>query len=56
MTYDSMGKSASIHLIKFKNAKYFEKDIILPYCHKHSQGLPQHCHKRNQLVGMNNDL
>ena len=26
-----MGKSTSMHLIEFKNAKYFEKDI-LPYC------------------------
>ena len=30
MTYDSNGKRASIHLIEFTNAKYFEKDIILP--------------------------
>ena len=33
MTYDSMEKSASVHLIEFARAKYFEKDIILPYCH-----------------------
>ena len=33
MTYDLIGKSASIHLIEFKSTKYFEKDIILPYCH-----------------------
>ena len=33
MTSDLMGKSASMNLIKLKNAKYFEKDIILPYCH-----------------------
>ena len=33
MTYDSMGKSASMHLIEFARAKYFEKEIILPYCH-----------------------
>ena len=51
-----MEKSASMHLIKFKNAKYFEKDIILPYCHQRGQELLQHCHKSNQLVGMNNDL
>ena len=34
MTYDSIGKSASIHLIEYKSAKYFEKDIILPNFHK----------------------
>ena len=45
-----------MHLIEFKNAKYFGKDIILPYCHKRGQGLPQHCHMSNQLVGINNDL
>ena len=28
MTYDSMGKSVRMHLIEFKNAKYFGKDII----------------------------
>ena len=27
-----MRESASMHLIKFKNTKYFEKDIVLPYC------------------------
>ena len=32
MTYDSMGKSASTHLIEYTRAKYFEKGIILPYC------------------------
>ena len=32
MTLDSMGKSASMHLIEFMRAKYFEKDIILPCC------------------------
>ena len=25
MTYDSMWKSASMHLIEFKSSKYFEK-------------------------------
>ena len=33
MTYDSIEKSASMDLIEFKSAKYFEKDIILHYCH-----------------------
>ena len=33
MTYDSMVKRASMHLIEFTNAKYFAKDIILPYSH-----------------------
>ena len=33
MTYDLMGKCASIFLIEFTRDKYFEKDIILPYCH-----------------------
>ena len=33
MTYDSIGKSAGMHLIEFKSAKYFGKDIILLYCH-----------------------
>ena len=56
MTYDSIGKSASMHLIEFKSAKYFEKDIILPYCHKRGHELLPHCHKNKQLIGMNNDL
>ena len=30
MTYDLIEKTASMHLIEFKNVKYFEKDIILP--------------------------
>ena len=33
MTYDSMVKSASRHLIEITRAKYFEKDIIRLYCH-----------------------
>ena len=33
MTYDSMEKSGSMPLIAFTRAKYFEKDIILPYYH-----------------------
>ena len=31
MTYDSIGKNASMLFIVFKGDKYFEKDIILPY-------------------------
>ena len=56
MTYHSMGNCASMHLIEFTGTRYFEKDIILPYCHQRNQDLPQHCHKSNQLVGVNNDL
>ena len=40
VTYDSMGKRANMHLTELNSIKYFEKDIILPYCHLHDQGLP----------------
>ena len=52
-----MVKRDSMYLIEFTGAKYFERDIILPYWkRKRGQELPQHCHKRNHLVGMNSDL
>ena len=56
VTDNFMEKSAIMHFTDFKSTKYLEKTLFYPIATDACQGLSQHCHKRNQLLGMNNDL